>query len=61
MKKKSKDERIKDLLKKCACYQKFNDDRKEQLRRVEDFTQMLLKEGRITKEELRKYFPKRNV
>ena len=57
---KDKNERIVDLEKKCKEYQQCNDARKVEQRNRERFTQMLLKEGRTTKEELSKYFPRKH-
>ena len=48
--------RIYDLKKKCTGYRDSLELAKYEIRQHEKYTQMLLKEGRTTKEELMQYF-----
>lgn len=45
-----------ELRRKCVAYADSNLARKESLRQHEAFCQWLLKEGRVTKEEMRPFF-----
>ncbi|MBS3079922.1 hypothetical protein J4221_00460 [Candidatus Pacearchaeota archaeon] len=47
------------IQKRCEELMKINILRKHQIKLLNEFLEKLLKEGRITKEELRKYMPKK--
>lgn len=47
------------IRKKCEQLMKMNILRKHQIKLMNEFIEKLLKEGRITKDELKKYMPKK--
>ena len=54
-----REKRINGLKLKCTNYKINIENRMRVIRQCEAFTQMLLAEGRTTKEELQKYFEKK--
>lgn len=50
--------RIDNLKEKCRMFEKANRERKRFCQQAERFTQDLLKQGRTTIEELKRYFPR---
>lgn len=49
--------KVNELRKQADDYRKANDKREEQIRRTQSLILKLLNEGRITKDELKEYFP----
>jgi uncharacterized protein YehS (DUF1456 family) len=58
---KEKTDKIQRLLKRCHDYQRANDFKKLRLNDLSKFLNWLIEEKRITKEEIKIFFPKREA